>query len=108
MSSVSHSRQVEVVRQFYAPVVHPRPKQQIYPVYAFGSESLWNAGSMVADSPYGRGQYFKYAVFQDPNWVPPRFKAASIPWLERPADSTSDEHPMLRKRKGVCGRCEQG
>lgn len=60
--------QVEAVRQYYAPVVNPRTKQQIYPGLELGSESAWGAWGMNPNNPYGRGDYFKSAVFQDPNW----------------------------------------
>lgn len=62
--------QVQLVLKFYGPVVNPRTKEQIFPGYALGSELGWSdfIGRMVPESLFGRGQYFKYAVFQDANW----------------------------------------
>ena len=64
--------QVQLVLKFYGPVVNPRTKEQIFPGYAMGSELGWGVpdwiGRMLPESLMGRGQYFKYALFQDPNW----------------------------------------
>jgi len=64
--------QVQLVLKFYGPVVNPRTKEQIFPGYAMGNELGWGVpdwiGRMLPESLMGGGQYFKYALFQDPNW----------------------------------------
>ena len=62
--------QVQLVLKFYSPVVNPRTKEQIFPGYAAGSEQGWSdfIGRMVPESLMGKGQYLRYAVFQDANW----------------------------------------
>lgn len=64
--------QVQLVLKFYGPVVNPRTKEQIFPGYALGSELRWGVpdwiGRMLPESIMGRGQYLRYALFQDANW----------------------------------------
>lgn len=62
--------QVQAVRQFYASVVNPRTKQQIYPGAPLGSELGWGGFGMdpTNRSRGGPGDYFKFVIFQDPNW----------------------------------------
>ena len=62
--------QVQLVLKFYGPVVNPRTKEQIFTGYALGSELGWSnfIGRMVPESLTGKGQYLRYAVFQDANW----------------------------------------
>lgn len=64
------ARQVELVRLFYGPLLNPRTKEQIFPGYERGSELGWTAGvgRMTAQAQQGEGDYFRYALFQDPNW----------------------------------------
>lgn len=67
------SSQVELVRTFYGPTVNPRTKQPIFPGYARGGELAWGDaaknGHMVAKFRFGNDSpFFKYAIFQDPNW----------------------------------------
>jgi feruloyl esterase len=58
--------------KFYSSLVNPRTKEQICPGYAMGSELGWGVpdwiGRMLPESLMSRGQYLKYAVFQDANW----------------------------------------
>jgi feruloyl esterase len=56
--------QVELARAFYGPAVNPRTKEIIFPGYALGSERGWD----MAQNIYGRGDFFKYALFQDASW----------------------------------------
>jgi len=64
--------QVDVVRKFYAPLVNPRTKEAIFPGLERGGELLWGNpaanGSMVTQTGYGKGQWFRDAVFQNPKW----------------------------------------
>ena len=64
--------QVRTVQAFYAPLVNPRTKAQVFPGLEHGGELIWAileaTGSMVAQSGYGAGQWFRDAVFQDRNW----------------------------------------
>ena len=64
--------QVRTVQAFYAPLVNPRSKAEIFPGLEHGGELIWGnpeaTGSMVAQSGYGTGQWFRDAVFQDRNW----------------------------------------
>jgi feruloyl esterase len=64
------SAQIQLVLKFYGPVVNPRTKEQIFPGYALGSEIGWGdfIGRMMPESIMGRGQYLRYALFQDTNW----------------------------------------
>jgi feruloyl esterase len=60
--------QVRTVQAFYAPLVNPRTKAQIFPGLEHGGELIWGnpeaTGSMVAQSGYGTGQWFRDAVFR--------------------------------------------
>ena len=62
--------QVQLVLKFYGSLVNPRTKEQIFPGYALGSELGWSdfIGRMVPESLTGKGQYLRYALFQDANW----------------------------------------
>ena len=64
--------QVDVVRKFYAPLVNPRTKEEIFPGLERGGELLWGdpaaQGSMVTQTGYGKGQWFRDSVFQDGKW----------------------------------------
>lgn len=64
--------QVQLVLKFYSPLVSPLTKEQIFPGYAMGSELGWGdsdgPGRMLPESLMGRGQYLRYALFQDANW----------------------------------------
>jgi feruloyl esterase len=62
--------QVQLVLKFYNPVVNPRTKEQVFPGYALGSELGWSdfIGRMLPESLMGKGQYLRYALFQDVNW----------------------------------------
>jgi feruloyl esterase len=59
--------QVEAARSVYSPATNPRTKQQIYPGLVPGSELGWaaQAGPQPGGIPYS---YFRYVVFNDPNW----------------------------------------
>ena len=59
--------QVDTVRTIYAPVVHPRTGQVIFPGHERGSELGWT--TMASRQAFGTAlEHFKYVVFQDPNW----------------------------------------
>jgi feruloyl esterase len=64
------SAQVQLVLKFYNPVANARTKEQIFPGYALGSELGWSyfIGRMVPESLTGKGQYLRYALFQDASW----------------------------------------
>jgi feruloyl esterase len=59
--------QVEAVTKIYAGPANPRTKQEIFPGFEPGSELGW--ANMAGPRPFGLGEeYFKYVVFNDPNW----------------------------------------
>ncbi len=61
------SPQVEAARKIYAPPVHARTKKEIFsPLYP-GSELSW-AGAVGPNASGAGVEYFKYVVFEDPNW----------------------------------------
>jgi feruloyl esterase len=60
--------QVAAAKRLYAPVVHPKTGEQVFPGVEAGSEPRWtiNAGG---PRPLGMSDdLFKYVVFQDPQW----------------------------------------
>ena len=60
--------QVAAAKRIYAPVVHPKTGEQVFPGVEAGSEPRWtiNAGGA---KPLGMSDdFFKYVVFQDPKW----------------------------------------
>jgi feruloyl esterase len=64
--------QVAAVRKIYGPVVNPRTGRSIFPGHQPGSELGW--ATMAGPQPFAIGlEFFKYAVFQDPNWNPRTF-----------------------------------
>ena len=68
--------QVESARSLYAPVVDARTGQEILPGLVPGSEVQW----AIAASPRPVAtalDAFKYIVFEDPNWDPATFNAAT-------------------------------
>jgi feruloyl esterase len=57
--------QVDAVRRIYAGASNPRTGEFIFPGFERGSEALWTP------TPVGYAvDYFKYIVFDDPNWDP--------------------------------------
>jgi len=57
--------QVEAVRKIYAGASNPRTGEFIFPGFERGSEALWSP------MPVGYAvDYFKYIIFNDPNWDP--------------------------------------
>jgi feruloyl esterase len=59
--------QVEAARSIYSPGVHARTKQVVFPGYERGSELGW--ATMGGPRPFGIGvDFFKYVVFENPNW----------------------------------------
>jgi feruloyl esterase len=57
--------QVDAVRKIYAGASNPRSGDFIFPGFERGSEALWSP------MPVGYAvDYFKYIVFNDPNWDP--------------------------------------
>jgi feruloyl esterase len=60
--------QVEAVRRIYAPVVHPRTGEEIFPGLAPGSELRWAATSGGPRPLQVADDLFKFVVFEDPRW----------------------------------------
>jgi feruloyl esterase len=59
--------QVEAARKIYSPSINPRTKQPIYRGLEHGSELGWRTWG--GPQPLSIGlDYFKYVVFEDPNW----------------------------------------
>jgi feruloyl esterase len=59
--------QVEAARKIYAWSVNPRTGQRLYPGLEPGSENGW--GTWGGSRPLGIAvDYFRYVVFQDPDW----------------------------------------
>jgi feruloyl esterase len=59
--------QVETAHRIYAPVLDPRTKKSIVPGLERGSELGW--ATMAGPKPFGIGaDFFKYVVFQNPDW----------------------------------------
>ena len=68
--------QVEAARSLYAPVLDPKTGQQILPGLVPGSETTWALAA--ARRPLATAlDAFKYIVFEDPNWDPASFNAAT-------------------------------
>jgi tannase/feruloyl esterase len=66
-SSCLSTPQVEAARKIYTPVVNPRTQRLIFPPQERGSEMGWQ--NLASPQPFGIGNdYFKYVVFEDPNW----------------------------------------
>jgi len=60
-------QQVEAARKIYSPSINPRTKQPIYRGLERGSELGWQRWG--GPKPLSIGlDYFKYVVFEDPNW----------------------------------------
>jgi feruloyl esterase len=60
--------QVEAARRIYSPARNPRTGEQIFPPMEPGSELVWER---LAGGPKPielAGDYFKYVVFDDPQW----------------------------------------
>ena len=68
--------QVEAARALYAPVLDPKTGQQVLPGLVPGSETTWALAA--ARRPLATAlDAFKYIVFEDPNWDPASFNAAT-------------------------------
>src|SRR5882672_4887310 len=60
--------QVEAARKLYAPLIHPRTKQEIYPGLERGSELGWQLPA-GGPGPFSiPDDHFKYVVFKNPEW----------------------------------------
>jgi feruloyl esterase len=58
---------VDAARKIYTPVTNPRTQRLIFPAQERGSEMGWQ--NLAGPQPFGIGNdYFKYVVFEDPNW----------------------------------------
>ncbi len=70
--------QVEAVRKIYAGARNPRTGEQIFPGWVRGSESLpdgsgsW-AGYFVGKPEAARVDFWRYWIFDDPDWEPKTF-----------------------------------
>jgi feruloyl esterase len=60
--------QVVAAKRIYAPVVHPRTGEQIFPGLEPGSELRWAATSGGPKPLQVADDLFKFVVFQDPQW----------------------------------------
>jgi len=68
--------QVESARALYAPVLDPRSGQEVLPGLVPGSELAWAIAA--AARPVATAlDAFKYIVFENPNWDPATFNAAT-------------------------------
>jgi feruloyl esterase len=59
--------QVEAARKIYSPSINPRTKQVLYPGLERGSELGWATWGGAQPLSIGL-DYFKYVVFENPNW----------------------------------------
>jgi len=58
---------VEAARKIYTPLTNPRTQRLIFPAQERGSEMGWQ--NLAGPQPLGiSNDYFKYVVFEDPNW----------------------------------------
>ena len=68
--------QVESARALYAPVLDPKTGQEVLPGLVPGSEQAWAIAA--ARRPVATAlDAFKYIVFENPNWDPATFNAAT-------------------------------
>jgi feruloyl esterase len=68
--------QVESARALYAPVLDPRTGQEVLPGLVPGSELAW--ATAASARPVSTAlDAFKYIVFENPNWDPATFNAAT-------------------------------
>jgi feruloyl esterase len=62
------SAQVATAKKFYTPLMAPKTGEEVFPGFEPGSELRW-AGMAGGPRPLGMADdFFKYVVFQDPNW----------------------------------------
>jgi feruloyl esterase len=58
---------VEAARKIYTAPINPRTREVILPALERGSELGWS--NLGGPKPFGSGEdYFKYVVFENPNW----------------------------------------
>jgi feruloyl esterase len=70
------SPQVEAARSLYAPVIDPRTNREVLKGLVPGSELSW--ATAASPRPVATAlDAFKYIVFEDPNWQPATFNAAT-------------------------------
>src|SRR4030095_2255039 len=68
--------QVESARALYAPVLDPKTGHEVLPGLVPGSEAAWALAA--ARRPIATAlDAFKYIVFENPNWDPSTFNAAT-------------------------------
>ena len=100
--------QVEAARKIYAPAVNPRTGRQIFPGHQPGSELGW--ATMAGPQPFAIGlDFFRYVVFENPNWDPRTFNFdADYASAERAANGTINAlDPDLKRFFGHGGKIVQ-
>lgn len=99
------SAQVETARTVTNPVLRSKTGEAIFPGLALGTELGW-ATKIGGPAPSALGtDYFKYAVFKDPNWDWRSFDLeTAVPLAERAdngvTDATSPDLTAFRQRGG--------
>jgi feruloyl esterase len=69
--------QVETVKALFSPIVHPKTGTVLSPpLLQPGTELVWNV--LAGPQPYNTAvELYKYVVFNNPNWDPKTFEAAT-------------------------------
>jgi feruloyl esterase len=98
--------QVRAAKAIYAPVTHPRTREEVFPGVEPGSEPRWtiNAGGA---RPLGMSDdFFKYVVFNDENWDFRTLDVATHLEQARKADGgvVSANSPDIRQFVGRGGK----
>jgi len=60
--------QIEAAKRIYAPATNPRTGEEIFPGLEPGSENGWLAMAGGPDPLSIASDYYKYVVFEDPDW----------------------------------------
>jgi feruloyl esterase len=66
------AREVELAQSVYAASINPRTREVVHPGLMPGTELRW-VQHIGLNSPQISPEYFKYVVFQDPNWTAQSF-----------------------------------
>lgn len=99
--------QVEAARGIYSPGVHARTREVIFPGYERGSELGW--ATMAGPRPFPIGvDFFKYVVFEDPNWDHRNFDFdRDVDRAQKTASTLNAMNPNLKPFLGRGGKLIQ-
>ncbi|KAH7353369.1 Tannase/feruloyl esterase [Plectosphaerella cucumerina] len=70
--------QAETVRKIYSPLLNDKG-DFVYPRMQPGGESTEAAFAMFNGQPFGSSDWWRFAIFSDPNWDPLTLKPADFP-----------------------------